>query len=435
VVLWHDRAVPTLAEDLAFRGLIHQMSDTELTTRLERPITLYAGFDPTADSLHVGNLLQLTTLRRFQLAGHAPIVLAGGATGMIGDPGGRDSERSLLSPERLEENLAGIRPQLERFLDFSPAAGGAKALLVNNAEWLAPVTMLDFLRDVGKHFTVNQMIQKESVRSRIAREEQGISYTEFSYMLLQAADFLHLHRENRCDLQVGASDQWGNITAGIELVRRVTGDRVYALTTPLVLRADGAKFGKSESGALFLSADRTSPFEMYQYFVRVEDSMVPTYLRYFTFFSHAELLELDNALIEHPERRESQAALAKAVVDLVHGEAETARVVAASDALYSEDVVNFDEPTLLMVTGGAPSTPVARGELDGDGMDLVELLVVTGLVNSKGNARKMIDQGGIYLNNRRVDPAAARVGRGDLISDRYVVLRRGRRELHLVIFG
>ena len=260
MLLWHDRPVPTLAEDLAFRGLIHQMSDPELTSRLERPITLYAGFDPTADSLHIGNLLQLTTLRRLQLAGHTPIVLAGGATGMIGDPGGRDSERNLLSPRAARgeprrhpsaaRTVLGLLPDRRR---------RAEARLVNNAEWLGPVTMLEFLRDVGKHFTVTQMIQKESVRSRIERAEQGISYTEFSYMLLQAADYLHLHRTAGCDLQLGASDQWGNITAGIELVRRVDGDRVFALTSPLVLRPDGTKFGKSESGALFLAAETDEP--------------------------------------------------------------------------------------------------------------------------------------------------------------------------------
>jgi tyrosyl-tRNA synthetase len=428
--------VPTFSEDLEFRGLIHQTSDPELLSRLDAsPITLYVGFDPTSDSLQIGNLLQLATLRRFQLAGHTPIVLAGGATGMIGDPGGRDEERNLLSEAQLAANLAGIRPQLERFLDFSSQAGAARAQLVDNATWLGSVTMFDFLRDVGKHFTVNQMIQKESVRSRIERAEQGISYTEFSYMLLQAADFLHLHREFGCDLQVGGSDQWGNITAGLELIRRVTGDKAYALTSPLVLGADGKKFGKSEAGALFLDADKTTPYELYQFFVRSEDAVVGTYLRYFTFYSHDEIETFESSTLDHPERREAQVALAKAIVDLVHGEEERNRVLRASEALYSEAVASLDEATLLMALDGAPSTTVPRAELDGEGVEVVDLLARTGLVTSRSNARKTLEQGGAYVNNRRVEGEGAKVSATDLIADRYVLLRRGKREFHLVVFS
>ena len=428
--------MPSLAADLEFRGLIHQVSDRDLLARLDASqVTLYSGFDPTSDSLQIGNLLQLCTLRRFQIAGHAPIALAGGATGVIGDPGGRDEERQLLTRAEIAANLEGIAPQLERFLDFSPSSGPSAARLVDNAAWLGEVPMLEFLRDVGKHFTVNQMIQKESVRSRIERPEQGISYTEFSYMLLQAADFLHLHRELGCDLQIGGSDQWGNITAGIELIRRVTGERAYAMTSPLVLRADGRKFGKSESGALYLSADRTSPYELYQYFVRSEDSVVGAYLRFFTFYTHEEIAALDEAVAAHPERREAQVALARAIVDLVHGEAETARVVRASEALFSEAVVSFDESTLLMVLDGAPSSTAPRSALDGDGVELVSLLVSSGLVASNGQARKTIEQGGAYVNNRRASGDAPKVTAADLICDRYVVLRRGKRELHLVTFS
>ncbi len=427
--------MPTLAEDLTFRGLIHQVSDPELLDRIDRaPITLYGGFDPTADSLQIGNLLQLCTLRRFQLAGHAPLALLGGATGVIGDPGGRDSERNLLGAEELAANRAGIAPQLERFLDFSPGAGAARAELVDNATWLGPVGMLEFLRDVGKHFTVNQMIQKESVRSRIERAEQGISYTEFSYMLLQAADFLHLHRKYGCDLQIGGSDQWGNITAGLDLIRRVTGDRAWGLTSPLVLRADGRKFGKSEDGALYLSAERTSPYALYQYFLRSEDVVTGTYLRYFTFYDHEEILRLEGELAARPERREAQAALARAIVDLVHGPEETGKVIRASDALFSEEIATLDEATFLMVLSGAPSTPRPRSDLDGAGADVVTLLAETGLCTSRGMARTTIAQGGAYVNNRRVTEDRPWITAADLIADRYVVLRRGRRELHLVIY-
>jgi tyrosyl-tRNA synthetase len=424
-----------LTEDLDFRGLVHQVSDPALFERLEvAPVTLYGGFDPTSDSLQVGNLLQLCTLRRFQLAGHSPIVVLGGATGVIGDPGGRDAERILLSPEQLDANREAIRPQLERFLDFTPGIGDARARLVDNATWLGPVTMLEFLRDVGKHFAVNQMIQKESVRSRIERPEVGISYTEFSYMLLQAADFLHLHRAFGCDLQIGGSDQWGNITAGIDLIRRVTGDRAFALTSPLVLRADGRKFGKSEAGALYLSAEKTSPYALYQYFLRSEDAVVGTYLRYFTFFEPEEIAALDASLVAHPERREAQVALAGAIVDLVHGPSETARVTRASAALFSEEIASLDEPTLLMLFEDAPSTTVARTALDGDGADLVDLLVATKLCSSRGMARTTIDQGGAYVNNRRAVSERGRITTRDLIADRYVILRRGRREFHLVGF-
>lgn len=428
--------MPTLPEDLEFRGLLAQTSDVDLPDRLEStPITLYGGFDPTSDSLQIGNLLQLCTLRRFQLAGHSPIVVLGGATGVIGDPGGRDDERQLLTAEQLDANREGIRPQLERFLDFSPAARSASARLVDNATWLAPISMLEFLRNVGKHFTVNQMIQKESVRSRIERPEVGISYTEFSYMLLQAADFLHLHREFGCDLQIGGSDQWGNITAGIDLIRRITGDKAYGITSPLVLRADGRKFGKSESGALYLAAERTTPYELYQAFVRAEDSVMGTYLRYFTFLSHEEIDALDAERTSNPERRDSQLALAKAVVELVHGEAETARVVRASELIYSEEIVSLDEASLLMALAGAPSTVQSRNSLDRGGVDLVDLFVETGLVGSKSLARKTIDQGGAYVNNRRVNGDTPTVTPADLISDRYVVLRRGKREFHLVTFA
>ena len=317
-----------LADDLRFRGLVHQMTDPALEDRLDSDrITVYSGFDPTADSLHVGHLLQICNLRRMQLAGHRPIAVAGGGTGLVGDPGGKSEERTVLSDAQVEANLVGIRHQLEGFLDFGTDDAGTGALMVNNAEWLAPLPLFDFLRQVGKHFTVNQMVAKESVKSRLSRADQGISYTEFSYMLLQAYDFLHLFDAFGCRLQLGGSDQWGNITMGIELVRKVRRQDVWGLTTPLVLKADGTKFGKTESGTVWLDPDRTSPYQLYQFFLRTEDAVVGTHLRYFTFLSHEAILGLDASTDSHPDRREAQRELARQVCTLVHGAAATARAL------------------------------------------------------------------------------------------------------------
>ncbi|HEY5273346.1 MAG TPA: tyrosine--tRNA ligase [Acidimicrobiales bacterium] len=423
----------SLLADLQFRGLVHQVSDDALADMLNNGhLTAYIGFDPTSDSLQIGNLLQLCNLRRLQLAGHQPIVLAGGATGMIGDPGGKSEERNLLDRETVAANLEGMRPQLERFIDFSESAGRARGLVLDNADWLGTMTLIDYLRDVGKHFTVNQMIAKDTVKSRLDRPEQGISYAEFSYMLLQATDFLHLFDHFGCTLQMGASDQWGNITMGVELIRRTRQESAYAMTSPLVLRADGTKFGKSESGALYLSPKRTSPWTLYQYFVRVEDSVVGTYLRYFTFLSHDELLALDAAVTAEPAKREAQRRLAHEVVAMVHSPAEVARVEAAAEALYSEDVIGLDEATLLMVFEDAPSSQISKDRLSNGGIDLVELIADAGLVGSRSQARTTIEQGGLYVNNRRVDPAAARISAEDLLAGGYVLLRRGRRDFHLL---
>ena len=427
--------MPSCFADLEFRGLVYQASDPALRAELDSgQLSAYIGFDPTASSLHVGNLLQLCNLRRLQLAGHRPIVLAGGGTGLIGDPGGKSEERPLLSREEIAANLEGIRPQLERFLDFSPSAGRARALVRDNAQWLASYPLVDFLRDVGKHFTVNQMVAKESVRTRMERPDHGISYTEFSYMLLQAYDFLHLFDTEGCRLQMGASDQWGNITMGIELIRKVRGATAYALTSPLVTKADGTKFGKSESGALFLDPVRTSPYALYQYFVRSEDAVVGAYLRYFTFLDHDAICALDEATAAHPERREAQRALARAVCDLVHGPEETARAERAAGALYSEELAGLDAATLLMAVEDAPSSVRSRSELDGEGLDLAEVLVASGLAASKRAARTAIAQGGAYVNNRRAS-ATTRLRAEDLVAGCYVLLRRGRRDLHLLAFS
>ncbi|MDE3086864.1 MAG: tyrosine--tRNA ligase [Acidobacteriota bacterium] len=422
---------PALAEDLAFRGLWHQETGSGLRQLLAaEAVTAYIGFDPTADSLHVGSLLQLCLLRRLQQAGHLPIALAGGATGMIGDPGGRSEERALLDEEQLAANLAGIRAQLERFVDLD----GGRALLADNSDWLGPMGLLGFLRDVGKHFTVNDMVAKESVRSRLERAEQGISYTEFSYMLLQAYDFLHLHDRHGCRLQCGGSDQFGNITMGVELVRKMRGAQVYGLTSPLVLRSDGAKFGKSESGTVWLDGRRTSPYALHQFFLRTEDAVVGAYLRYFTFLDHAEIAELDAAVAERPAERRAQRVLAGEVCTLVHGRDETRRAEEAAAALFSEDVAALDEATLLEVMAEAPASDRPRADLDA-GLALVDALSDSGLARSKSEARRAIGQGGAYVNNRRESDPDRLLTRDDLLAGRYVVLRKGRRDYHLLRFG
>lgn len=423
----------TLSEDLSFRGLIHQVTDPALEARLDSDrLTAYSGFDPTADSLHVGHLLQVCNLRRLQQAGHRPIALAGGGTGFVGDPGGKSEERALLSEESLRSNLIGIRGQLERFLDFGDEGSG-RALLVNNADWLEPMTLFQFLREVGKHFTVNQMVAKDSVKSRLSRADQGISFTEFSYMLLQAYDFLHLFDAYECRLQLGGSDQWGNITMGTELVRKVRQMEVWGLTTPLVLKADGTKFGKTETGTVWLDPARTSPYQLYQYFLRSEDEVVGTYLRYFTFLEHEVIEALDESTASHPERREAHQELARQVCTLVHGEAETKRAEQAAAALFGEGVELLDEATLLDVFVEAPSTTLPWARLDNE-LSLVDLLVETGLDASKSQANTTVGQGGAYINNRRANDPKQLLGRDDLVAGRYLVLRRGKRNYHLVQF-
>jgi tyrosyl-tRNA synthetase len=421
-----------LSEDLEFRGLIHQVSDPALPRLLDHErLSAYIGFDPSAPSLQLGNLLMLCTLRRLQEAGHRPIPLAGGGTGLIGDPGGRSEERPFLTRSEHEENIAGIRPQLERFLDFGPDAGESAAVMLDNADWLCSFPVIDFLRDVGKHFTVNQMIVRDSVRERLERPGQGISYTEFSYMLLQAYDYLHLYDNYGCKLQLGGSDQWGNILSGVDLIRRVRGAEAYAMTSPLVLRPDGTKFGKSASGAIWLDADMTSPYALFQFLVRSEDSVVGAYLRDFTFLDHETIRSLDEATATAPERREAQRVLAREVCSLVHGEQEAARAERAAAALFTEEIAGLDEATLLAALEGAPSSKRPRTDLDGDGLDLVDALAESGLVPSKSAARAAIAQGGAYVNNLRRGEGS-RVTSADLISDRYVVLRRGRKDYHLL---
>jgi tyrosyl-tRNA synthetase len=420
-------------DDWQFRGLIHQTTDEAVFDRLDAgSVTLYVGFDPTASSLHLGSLIPLLNMRRLQIAGNCPIALAGGGTGLIGDPSFKDSERPLLTREVLDENLSGIRVQMAHFLDFEPTAGKAQAMLLNNADWLTTVTLTDFLRDVGKHFTVNQMIAKESVKSRLDRDDVGLSFTEFSYMLLQAYDFLRLYLDQGCTLQLGGSDQWGNITGGAELVRKAAGGEADALTSPLLLRADGTKFGKSEGGEqVWLDPARTSPFKMYQFLVNSDDVVTPMLLRYFTFLSHDDIRDLDESLATAPQERRAQRALAREVVTMVHGEEAAAKSERASAALFGESIADLDESTFLEVVADAPSSTWSREALLA-GVDPVDLLVASHLAKSKAEARRFLDQGGVYLNNVRLD-AESLVGIDDALHGRYLVVRRGPRQLHLVV--
>ena len=425
-----------LSEDLRFRGLLHQVTDPSILERLDKGgVTAYIGFDPTARSLHVGNLVQLVTLRRLQLAGNRPIVVAGGGTGLIGDPGGRADERQLLSEAQVAANIAAVREQLVRYLDFDERSEHA-AVLVDNAAWLTKLTLTDFLRDVGKHFSVNQMIAKESVRSRLDRADGGISYAEFSYMLLQAYDFYRLHVDFGCEVQLGGSDQWGNITLAIELVKKLTGDQVYGVTTPLLTRADGTKLGKSTLTDEWVWLDRsmTSPFQLYQYFVNLDDDAVGTSLRMLTFLGHDEITSLEAQLAADPAARAAQRRLAYEVVSFVHSKEDADQAVAASEALFDEALFDLDLPTLEAVTADAPSTFVGRDTIVG-GVSVVELLTATGMCASNGEARRAIEQGGVYLNNRRVVDVDATAGEADLLHGRYVLLRRGKRRPHLVVAG
>ncbi len=423
-----------ISTDLTARGLIHQVTDEALLAKLDHGgVITYAGFDPTADSLHVGSLLQLCTLRRLQLAGNQPIALAGGGTGMIGDPGGKSVERPLLSLDEIAHNVDSIREQIARFLDFDASAGSSQAVLLDNAEWLSSVRYLEFLRDVGKHFTVNQMVAKESVKSRLERPDQGISYTEFSYMLLQAYDFAQLNERLGCTLQIGGSDQWGNITMGIDLIRRRSGDQAYGLTSPLVTKADGTKFGKSEGGneKVWLDAKRTSPFRLYQFFLAVEDAVVGSYLRYFTFLDLEEIEALDLSTAQQPQARAAQRALAAAVIDLIHGPTERMAAQEASRALFGGSVASLDEATLLEVIEEAPATTLSAHRLD-EAPLVVDVMTECGLVASKSEARRALEQGGVFVNDQPVTGIDAALTRADLLHGRYVVLRKGKRSYHLL---
>jgi tyrosyl-tRNA synthetase len=422
-----------IIKELTWRGLIHQTTDdANLAAWLnEKPRTLYAGFDPTADSLHVGHMLPLLMLRRFQRAGHRPIALVGGATGMIGDPSGKSEERNLLSPDALQRNIDGMLPQIKQFLDFEVA--GNSALLVNNFDWIGPISYLDFLRDIGKHFPVNMMLAKDSVKGRIDRES-GISYTEFSYMLVMAYDFVHLHQKYGCQLQIGGSDQWGNITAGIDLARRMESVQLYGLTNPLLTKSDGGKMGKTESGTVWLSADRTSPYQFYQYWINVDDADAGKCLRFLTEVSREELESLDAARSADPGKRESQRRLAEEITRLVHGEEGLATARRATEIFFGAEISQLNDGQLAEIFADVPSRELPRERLSGGGLPLIDALVESGLSKSKGDARRTIQQGGAYVNNRRVADLDARLTTANLASESVMILRSGRRSYALIRF-
>jgi tyrosyl-tRNA synthetase len=421
--------VPSLFDDLRWRGLVHQLTEHDaLPARLDGDrLTVYIGFDPTAASLHVGHLQQLCLLRRFGAAGHRPIALVGGGTGMIGDPSGKSEERNLLSADQLDANRAAIRAQITRFL---AAEASRDLIVVDNAEWLGATGLLEFLRDVGKLFSVNEMVRKDSVRARLDGREQSLSFTEFSYMLLQAWDFLQLFDRYHCELQLGGSDQWGNITEGIDLIRRRRGAPAYGLTSPLVTKADGSKFGKSESGNVWLDPARTSPYAFFQFWLRTADTEIGSYLRRFTFLARPRIAELDEATATHPERRQAQRALAFEVTALVHGADEARRAEAAAAVLFTAEIASLDADTLESALADAPTSMVSRSELDG-ALSVLEALVRSGLATSRANARQLLAQGSVYVNGKKVAedrPLQA----GDALHGRWVVLRRGRSSQHVL---
>ena len=419
--------------DLQWRGLIHQTTaDEHLPTWLNSGMkTVYAGFDPTADSLHVGSLLPLMMLRRFQKAGHKPIAIAGGATGMIGDPSGKSAERNLLSAEQLEDNLAGIEQQMRQLLDFESSENGA--ILVNNNDWMSKFSYIEFLRDVGKNFPVNVMMAKDSVKSRL-NSEAGLSYTEFSYMLLQAFDFVHLNQQYGCELQVGGSDQWGNVTAGIDLARRMHSVQLYGLTCPLLTKSDGSKMGKTESGAIWLSAERTSPFAFYQYWVRIDDPDAGKCLRFLTELEHDEIEALDKSRADEPHLRASQKKLAEELTRLIHGEAGLKKAMQATEVLYGAEISDLKDRDLLEIFPDVPNTDFPFARLD-DGLDVIDSFVASELCKSNGEARRTIQEGGAYVNNKRVEAIDTKLGRGDLASESTIVLRRGKKKYAILKFS
>jgi tyrosyl-tRNA synthetase len=418
--------------ELQWRGLLADCTDLEaLSKRLASgPTTLYCGFDPTADSLHVGNLVPLLALRRFQLAGHHPIALAGGATGCIGDPSGKTDERQLLTRELLDHNIGSIKKQLTSLLDFETKTNPAR--LMDNATWTSPVSFIDFLRDIGKHFSVNQMIQKESVRARMEDREVGISYTEFSYMLLQAFDFYHLRKEFNCELQVGATDQWGNITAGTDLCRKKLSATVWGLTFPLMTKADGTKYGKTASGAVYLDAKKTSPYRFYQFFIQLEDADVMKIVGMLSFADQTKVAELEQQHAANAGARAPHKFLAREITELVHGKTAAEDAVRASDVLFGGGVEGLSESAFNDLIGEVPSKEIEKAKLDGAGALIVDLLVHAGLTTSKGQARKDIEQGGININNVREANAARAVTMNDLLFGKHLLLRKGKRNYAVV---
>jgi len=419
-------------QDWQWRGLLYDHTDGVDELLGKEKISVYNGFDPTADSLHVGHLVPMVGLARLQRYGHHPIALAGGGTGMIGDPSGRSTERNLLSKEVLAHNVDQIKGQLASILDFEVKTNPAR--LVNNLEWLSQLSMIDFLRDVGKHFTLNYMMAKDSVQSRVERED-GLSYTEFSYMLLQSYDYYHLHQNYGCVLQTGGSDQWGNITAGTTFIRKVTGTTVHGVVYPLITRADGTKFGKTADGeSVWLSPERTSPYQFYQFFFNMEDAKIVEMLRFYTFLSQAEIAEYAQAVQERPHLREAQRRLAQEVTRLVHGESGLTKAEQASKVLFGGEIAGLSAREIQEIFAAAPSTTVPSASFDG-GMPLANLLETAGVAKSRGEARRLIESGGVYVNNVRINDAGHTVVLSESIEGKFLVLRKGKKDYALVKIG
>lgn len=412
-------------DELRWRGLVYDRTEGLDEVLAAGPVTVYIGFDPTASSLHVGSLLPIMSLARLQRFGHSPIALVGGGTGLIGDPSGKASERALLTVEQTEENAAGIHRQLERFLDFGAAANPAR--MVNNADWLRSVSLIEFLRDTGKHFTVQSMTARESVKRRLASDE-GLSFTEFSYQLLQAYDYLVLHERYGCTLQGGGSDQWGNIVAGCDLIRRVRGAKAHGLVLPLVTTSAGTKFGKTEAGTVWLDGARTSPFRFFQFWLRTDDRDVEQYLKWFTFRTAAEVAAIVDAHRGAPERREAQRVLAAEMTRMVHGDAELARAERATHVLFGGRLAEADPDDILLVFDDVPSIDLPAAALAGAGLGAADAAVQSGLTTSKGEANRLVKQGGLYVNDRRLAEGRAHITADDLIGGRVAVLRKGQRE-------
>jgi tyrosyl-tRNA synthetase len=415
--------------DFEWREMVYEGTEGVRDVLARERVTCYIGFDPTASSLHVGSMLPLMALSRMQRFGHSPIAIAGGGTGMVGDPSGKTQERQLLSLEQIEENLVGIRAQMEKFLDFEAPSNPAR--IVNNADWLATIGLMTFLRDVGKHFTVNSMLARESVRRRIESED-GISYTEFTYSLLQAFDFLTLFDRYGCTLQLGGSDQWGNIVSGADLIRKLRGAKAHGLVMPLVTTSSGVKFGKTEAGTVWLDASRTSPFRFYQFWLNTPDADALRYLKFFTFLGQDQVAALARELESAPERRETQRTLAREVTRMLHGQAAVERAELASSLLFAEEIATLKVGEVLEVFDDVPSTEMGQEAFAGDGVAIADLLVKTGLAASKGEAMRLVKNGGVYLNNRRLTNERERVTAGQAIAGQVFLVRKGQRQNHLV---
>jgi tyrosyl-tRNA synthetase len=415
-----------LFEELQWRGLVYDATEGVSDLLARESVTLYAGFDPTASSLHVGHLLPAISLARAARFGHRAIAVIGGGTGMIGDPSGKSQERTLLSADVIAGNVSGIRSQLSQLLGDSP-----NVRIVDNADWLATTGLLDFLRDTGKHFTVNYMLQKDSVSRRLGSED-GISFTEFSYLLLQAHDFLQLFERHGCTLQIGGSDQWGNITAGIDLIRRVRAGKAHGLVMPLLTTAAGVKFGKTEAGAVWLDPARTSPFRFYQFWLNTDDRDVATYLKFMTFLDASRIGDIERLVGESPERREAQRVLADEMTTMVHGAKAAARAAHASAVLFSDDITTLSVDEVLAVFEDVPSTELPRVDVEGAGIALVDLIAKVQLAPSKGEARRLVQSGGVYVNNRRASDVQARITEEQAIGGRLFVVRKGPRHNHLI---